>query len=55
LPVYNTLNIQGQAHNQTFIVECVVAGLEPIRGKGDSRRKAEQDAASRTYEILTNE
>lgn len=55
LPVYNTLNIQGQAHNQTFIVECLVAGLEPITGKGDSRRKAEQDAASHAYEKLSHE
>ncbi|MBE9516608.1 MAG: ribonuclease III [Proteobacteria bacterium] len=55
LPVYNTLNIEGQAHHQTFLVECVVSGLEPVSGKGDSRRRAEQDAASRAYDKLDNE
>lgn len=38
--------IKGEAHNQEFTIECIVAGLDkPVIGKGSSRRKAEQSAA----------
>lgn len=52
-PVYNVLEISGEAHLQHFVIECRVPGLsEAIRGEGNSRRNAEQAAAARACEIL---
>ncbi len=48
VPAYRILATRGQAHAQTFDVECAVPALglaEP--GEGRSRRVAEQDAARR--------
>jgi len=46
LPVYKVLEIGGEAHEQTFHVECRTALLEePTRGTGPSKRSAEQHAA----------
>jgi ribonuclease-3 len=46
LPGYNVIAIHGEAHEQRFEVECVIASLN-IRcsGTGTSRRRAEQEAA----------
>lgn len=47
-PAYETVEISGDPHRQHFIVECRVAGeQEPVRGRGTSRRQAEQDAAAK--------
>lgn len=46
LPEYRLLNTEGEAHDQSFVVECVLA--KPAlntRGVGKSRRAAEQEAA----------
>lgn len=52
-PIYNVLEVSGEAHLQHFVVECRVPGLaEAIRGEGNSRRYAEQAAAARACEIL---
>jgi len=46
LPDYEVLEVTGQAHNQQFVVECSVKGVQqPCRGKGSSRRRAEQATA----------
>lgn len=53
VPVYRIVATRGQAHAQTFEVECAVPALglaEP--GEGRSRRMAEQDAARRLLENL---
>ncbi len=53
LPVYSVLDTLGDAHDQTFTVSCAVEELaEAIIGSGTSRRKAEQDAAAKTLELL---
>lgn len=46
LPEYRLIDTQGEAHDQNFIVECVLA-RPPLatRGVGKSRRAAEQEAA----------
>ncbi|MDH5536101.1 MAG: ribonuclease III [Betaproteobacteria bacterium] len=51
LPRYAVVATRGEAHEQLFEVECVIAELD-IRslGAGSSRRSAEQDAARRAYE-----
>ncbi|MHB1946755.1 MAG: ribonuclease III [Gammaproteobacteria bacterium] len=46
LPIYTVDQIEGEAHQQTFTVSCIVEGVaEKTIGKGMSRRRAEQDAA----------
>ncbi len=52
-PVYSVLEVAGEAHQQNFLVECRVPGLDaPVQGRGASRRAAEQDAAARALERL---
>jgi ribonuclease III len=46
LPDYQVVNIEGEAHAQTFQVACSIARLNTQTiGEGTSRRAAEQDAA----------
>ena len=53
VPAYRIAATRGQAHAQTFEVECVVAALNLIhRGEGRSRRVAEQEAARRMLDAL---
>lgn len=53
LPSYEVDTIEGEAHNQTFIVKCQVAQLNlETKADGSSRRKAEQKAAQLMLEQL---
>jgi ribonuclease-3 len=53
VPAYRIVATRGQAHAQTFEVECAVAALGLAeRGEGRSRRVAEQEAARRLLELL---
>jgi len=53
VPAYRITETRGQAHAQTFEVECAVASLRvATRGEGRSRRVAEQDAARRLLDEL---
>lgn len=53
VPVYRIVATRGQAHAQTFEVECAVATLALAEtGVGRSRRTAEQEAARRLLEVL---
>ena len=52
LPVYEVVDIQGDAPNQHFKVECLVDGLPKIQGEGSSRRFAEQTAAAEILKLL---
>lgn len=53
LPDYKILSIDGQAHNQTFKIECHFEGASSVAyGIGSSRRKAEQSAAQKALELL---
>lgn len=48
LPVYEVVSVDGSAHEQQFVVECRVESLGLMeKGQGSSRRKAEQQAASK--------
>jgi ribonuclease-3 len=53
LPRYSVLNIEGEAHDQHFHVECLIPELS-IRALGDgpSRRAAEQSAARAAYDLI---
>jgi dsRNA-specific ribonuclease len=53
VPAYRIVATRGQAHAQTFEVECAVATLQLAeRGEGRSRRTAEQEAARRMLDAL---
>lgn len=53
VPTYRIAATRGQAHAQTFEVECEVATLGLVRaGEGRSRRAAEQEAARRMLDLL---
>ncbi|MBL8362132.1 MAG: ribonuclease III [Rubrivivax sp.] len=53
VPSYRIVATRGQAHAQTFEVECAVPTLALAElGHGRSRRAAEQEAAGRLLELL---
>jgi ribonuclease-3 len=53
VPAYRITATRGQAHAQTFEVECAVPALGLAeQGEGRSRRTAEQDAARRMLDLL---
>ena len=53
VPAYRILATRGQAHAQTFDVECAVPALGLVQqGVGRSRRSAEQEAARRMLDLL---
>ena len=55
LPDYRVKKVTGEAHDQTFTVDCHVAPLEePQSGTGKSKRIAEQEAADQVLVALDN-
>ncbi|MFC0179903.1 ribonuclease III [Thorsellia kenyensis] len=53
LPIYNVIQVKGDAHNQEFTIACAIANHEtPFIGVGTSRRKAEQNAAEKVLSSL---
>lgn len=56
LPVYTVIEIKGEAHRQTFTVECRVENIKKINrtfiGISSSRRRAEQAAATQILKAL---
>jgi ribonuclease III len=56
LPSYQVVEVTGEAHAQTFRVQCTLEGLgQTTQGLGSSRRRAEQDAAQRALSLLQHE
>lgn len=51
LPIYNVLEIRGEPHIQSFVVECLTAASRTV-ALGSSRRKAEQEAARQALEKI---
>lgn len=53
VPDYSVIGIAGEAHAQTFTVECRITALGvATRGQGNSRRAAEQTAAVAAWAAL---
>jgi len=52
LPIYEVLEIKGEAHNQRFTMSCSIDGLKAVEGQGTSRRKAEQIAADKMLDTI---
>jgi ribonuclease-3 len=56
VPEYAIVGVEGEAHQQTFEVECRIPALDiTATGTGSSRRAAEQAAAARAYERATQD
>jgi ribonuclease III len=56
LPSYVVTAVQGRDHEQTFIVECEVRDRNvQTTGRGQSRRRAEQEAAAAMLVALTGD
>jgi ribonuclease-3 len=54
VPEYGVTRVEGEAHAQTFTVECRIPALGIVAaGEGPSRRAAEQQAAARAYADAT--
>jgi ribonuclease-3 len=54
VPEYAVANVTGEAHAQTFTIECRIPALGvTATGTGMSRRAAEQVAAADAYETVT--
>jgi ribonuclease-3 len=52
LPQYTVIATAGEAHEQSFRVECAIPELNiRTHGEGSSRRSAEQAAARRAYDL----
>ena len=55
LPTYQVASVSGEAHNQHFVVKCIVASLgAPVPGEGGSRKQAEQAAAAEVLKRLND-
>ncbi|MDP6096494.1 MAG: ribonuclease III [Gammaproteobacteria bacterium] len=53
LPEYQVAEISGEAHDQTFTVQCSISLLDtPEQGAGKSKRLAEQEAAEKVLLTL---
>jgi ribonuclease-3 len=53
LPSYTVVSVDGEAHNQHFMVSAQIPGLEELTwGEGASRRHAEQEAAAKALVLL---
>ena len=53
LPKYEVINVTGEAHEQTFFVECDIRSMNlKTNSEGSSRRIAEQKSAKQALAIL---
>jgi ribonuclease-3 len=53
LPIYEVESVEGEVHQQTFIVSCQIEGRkQKVLGRGSSRRRAEQEAAELMLGII---
>lgn len=53
LPQYRVVSVTGEAHRQSFEVQCSVKGIDySAMGTGTSRQRAEQQAAKAMLEVL---
>ncbi|MGD8747910.1 MAG: ribonuclease III [Balneolaceae bacterium] len=53
IPTYDVISEEGPGHDKTFGVQVFVDGKPIARGKGKSKKEAEQKAAHRALEVLS--
>ena len=52
LPVYKEISTQGPSHDPQFLIALEINGIEKAQAVGSSKKRAEQLAAEKTYQIL---
>lgn len=53
LPQYRLTHVEGEMHDQIFHITCKVPGLNMVtEGRGETRRKAEQEAAKKLFQQI---
>ena len=52
LPSYHEISREGPPHDPKFVIEVSIGDEKPLRGKGGSKRQAEQLAASAMLDFL---
>lgn len=52
LPEYNVIKEEGLPHDKTYTVQVLIDGKEYGTGTGSSKKKAQQEAANKTLEML---
>jgi ribonuclease-3 len=55
LPTYKVVKEDGPAHAPIFTIEAAINGADPEQGTGHSKREAEQVAAQKLMDKLSNE
>jgi ribonuclease III len=53
LPTYRVLGMEGPPHEPIFLISVEVEGMEPMTGRGPSKRVAEQSAAAALLEKVS--
>ena len=51
-PVYTTLGEEGPPHDRVFTSAVVIGGREAARGRGTSKKRAEQEAAAAALKMM---
>lgn len=53
LPVYDVVSVEGEDHQQSFVIACRLSLLdEPVQAQASSRRKAEKAAAAAALTLI---
>lgn len=52
IPVYEVIHTEGPSHAPIFTVRAHVAGMTPTEAKGETKKKAEKEAAKRMLDQL---
>lgn len=53
LPVYDVVSVEGEHHQQSFVIACRLSLLsEPVEAQASSRRKAEKAAAAMALSLI---
>lgn len=53
LPQYRLTHVEGEMHDQIFHISCTVPSLNIVaEGRGETRRKAEQEAAKKLFKQI---
>ncbi len=53
LPEYRFVNETGAAHAPEFTVEVFVSGYEPVKASAGNKKKAQRDAATKLFTMIT--
>jgi ribonuclease-3 len=52
IPEYEVVECEGPSHSPYFKIQVHVEGVPPEQGEGESKKKAEKDAATKLLQSL---